>query len=132
MTFIDGKIRRLAINRSRGSSDQFLNLVLDAGLEDVESAVDEHFDSFARSFRAARYAQGSLVEDVVNSGSEVIDERGIANVTFDYLDAATSHRGLDVAPGATDKIVDDTDFSCSCIQELVDDRAADKSSTACD
>jgi hypothetical protein len=70
------------------------------------------------------------VENVIDASCEVTDQGRVADVTADDLNSAPLSSGREIAPASTNKVVQDDDFRCASIQQLVNNGAADETSTA--
>src|SRR3954462_712037 len=70
------------------------------------------------------------MEDVVNACGEAIHHIGISYIPFDKSEPPCILRVFEVPNVATDKIVDHPYFCCSCLQELVHRRTANKPCTS--
>ena len=109
MRFGSGEDFGHAVDRGRRGGDDFLDPRLNARLEHVQRAVDQHLHALAGLLGALGDADGGLVKHAVDAVEIRPDAREAANVLFDQLDPAASERRLDVPACSAGQIVHEQD-----------------------
>ena len=61
------------------------------------------------------------MENIIHSFAGSIDQRRIPDVTLDHVRAAGFESGRQIAPSATNEIVEYANFRRSCVKKLVND-----------
>src|ERR1700722_12181146 len=131
MSLVKREIRRLAVDRCGGGRNNLFYAVPNRGLENVERTADQNLNRFPGNVGAMSDSQCSLVENIIHSFTGSIDHRRIPDVALDHFRTASLKSGRNVAPGATNEIVDYANLNRSRVKKLVNDGTPYKPSATC-
>src|ERR1700693_2015189 len=132
MTLVNRKIRRLAVDRCGGSSNNFFYAVPHCRFENAQSSADSHFNRLPRHVRPLRDSQCCLVENIIHSFASSIDQRSVSDIALDHVRAARLEGRRQIAPSAANKIVEYPNFRRSGVKKLVNDGTPYESSATSD